>query len=591
MTFSPYVLGTGIAGWNFLDRTRVQQQQIFEKSPILDRAVQDFTQKIEGIQSSDQLLDDYNVLKVALGAFGLDEDINNRAFIKKVLDSDLSEPTSFANRLNDNRYLGLAQTFGFGGETGPQLPSSSVEKPYANVASPEDLLSNQTLLNQALDDFGLKKYAGNEFFLMRVLESDTTDPASFVNRLSDSKLADFANAFQFNQPPEYTSSMEALVGEFGAMNDGNGPATADELLENEDLLAAVVESFDLEYTNTIFLKRMLESNPYDPNSPVNQQEDPRYLAMSRAFGFGISDINSFTSPEELLAQPLLLEDALEQFNLSNPGEQYIRDVLESDLSDPNSFVNQPSNLAFYDFAEAFQNEWPSAPSRMQVLASEVGGKLAGYEQPQQFVFDFDAFEAGLDVFNISERELDFDVMIKAFESDLSSEISYANLHRDPNLKAMAHAFAFNPGGSDHTYPAGFAQEIADLYRDRNFEIAIGESDPNMRLALSLERELQSIADAGGSEDAHWFGIIGSPPLKSMFETALGLPASFGQLDVDRQVNEMKERAQTSFGTTHPADLLETEKLDEFRNRFLLLSGLNSDQAANGFSDPIFTLFQ
>ncbi|AHD08800.1 DUF1217 domain-containing protein [Phaeobacter gallaeciensis] len=591
MTFSPYVLGTGIAGWNFLDRTRVQQQQIFEKSPILDRAVQDFTQKIEGIQSSDQLLDDYNVLKVALGAFGLDEDINNRAFIKKVLDSDLSEPTSFANRLNDNRYLGLAQTFGFGGDAGPQLPSSSVEKPYANVASPEDLLSNQTLLNQALDDFGLEKYAGNEFFLMRVLESDTTDPASFVNRLSDSKLADFANAFQFNQPPDYASSMEALVGEFSAMNDGNGPANADELLENEDLLKAVVDSFDLEYTNTIFLKRMLESNPYDPDSPVNQQEDPRYLAMSRAFGFGISDINSFTSPEELLAQPQLLEDALEQFNLSNPGEQYIRDVLESDLSDPNSFVNQPSNIAFYDFAEAFQNEWPSAPSRMQVLANEVGGKLAGYEQPQQFVFDFDAFEAGLDVFNISERELDFDVMIKAFESDLSSEISYANLHRDPNLKAMAHAFAFNPGGSDHTYPAGFAQEIVDLYKDRNFEIAIGESDPNMRLALSLERELQSIADAGGSEDAHWFGIIGSPPLKSMFETALGLPASFGQLDVDRQVNEMKERAQTSFGTTHPADLLETEKLDEFRNRFLLLSGLNSDQAANGFSDPIFTLFQ
>ncbi|WP_405117448.1 DUF1217 domain-containing protein [Phaeobacter sp. BS23] len=152
-----------------------------------------------------------------------------------------------------------------------------------------------------------------------------------------------------------------------------GLATADELLENKDLLAAVVESFDLEYTNTIFLKRMLESNPYDPDSPVNQQEDPRYLAMSRAFGFGISDINSFTSPEELLAQPQLLEDALEQFNLSNPGEQYIRDVLESDLSDPNSFVNQPSNLAFYDFAEAFQNDWPSAPSRMQVLANEVGG--------------------------------------------------------------------------------------------------------------------------------------------------------------------------------------------------------------------------
>ncbi|MFS4580457.1 DUF1217 domain-containing protein [Phaeobacter sp. C3_T13_0] len=590
MTFSPYVLGTGIAGWNFLDRTRVEQQRIFDKSPILDRAVEEFTQKIDSIKTSDQLLDNYNVLQVALGAFGLEEDINNRAFIKQVLDSDLSEPTSFANRLNDNRYLGLAQTFGFGSEDGPQLPSNTADKPYVTVASPEDLLSNQTLLTQALEDFSLQKYAGNEFFLMRVLESDTSDPASFVNRLSDPNLTGFVNAFKFNQSPEYSTDMEALVGEFSAMNDGNGPANADELLADEGLLNAVIKSFDLEYTNTIFLKRMLESNPHDPESPVNQREDPRYVAMSRAFGFGISDINEFTSPDELLAQPGLLADALEQFNVSNPGEQYIRDVLESDLSDPNSFVNQPENLAYYDFADAFQNEWPTAPSRMKVLADEVGSKLSGYDTPQQFVFDFDAFEAGLDVFNISNRALDFDVMIKAFESDLSSETSYANLHRDPNLKAMANAFAFNSGESDHTYPGGFGQEIANLYKDRNFEIAIGESDPNMRLALALERELQTIADSGGSEDAHWFGIIGSPPLKSVFETALGLPSNFGQLNIDRQVTEMKERSLASFGTTHPADLLESDKLDEFRNRFLLLSGLNSDQTTAGFSDPVLMLF-
>ncbi|APG47630.1 DUF1217 domain-containing protein [Phaeobacter porticola] len=590
MTFSPYVLGTGIAGWNFLDRTRDQQQKIFDKSPILDRAVKDFSQKIESIETADQLLDNYNVLKVALGAFGLEEDIGNRAFIKKVLESDLSEPTSFANRLNDSRYLGMAQTFGFGSEDGPQLPSASAEKPYADVTSAEDLLSKPTLLNQALNEFGLQKYAGNEFFLMRVLESDLTDQDSFVNRLSDTRLADFASQFKFNQPPEYTSSMEALVGEFKALNDGEGPANADELLGNDDLLNAMIESFDLTYTNPIFLKRMLESNPYDAASPVNQQEDPRYLAMSRAFGFGVPDIDGFSTPEELFEHSELLEEALDQFNVSNPGEDYLRQVLESDLSDPNSFVNQPSNLAYYDFAEAFQNEWPTAPSKMKVLADEVDGKLAGYENPRQYVFDFDAFEAGLDVFNINERALDFNVMIRAFESDLSSEISYANLHRDPKLKAMASAFAFNPGGSDRTYPPGFAEEIAGLYKDQNFEIAIGESDPNMRLALAFERELQSIADAGGSEDAHWFGIIGSPPLKSFFETALGLPSSFGQLSVDRQVTEMKDRAFASFGTTHPADLLEADKLDEFRNRFLLLSELNSDLTATGFSDPIFALF-
>ncbi|MCA0855536.1 DUF1217 domain-containing protein [Phaeobacter italicus] len=590
MTFSPYVLGTGIAGWNFLDRTRTQQQQIFEKSPILDRAVQDFTNKIDSIQTADQLLDDYNVLQVALGAFGLEEDIANRAFIKQVLESDLSDPRSFANRLNDNRYLGLAQTFGFGSEDGPQLPSASAEKPYVNVASPEDLLSNKTLLNQALDDFGLQRYAGNEFFLQKVLESDLSDDNSFVNRLSDTRLADFASQFKFNAPPEYTSSMDAMLGEFTAMNDGAGPANADELLGNETLLNAVIETFDLEYTNPIFLKRMLEADPYDENSAVRQQEDPRVLAMSRAFGFGMPDINSFSSPDELFARPELLEEVLDQFNNSNPGEDFLRQVLESDLSDPNSFVNQPGNLAFFDLAEAYQTEWTPPPSKVKVLADEVGTKLSGYESPRQFVFDFDAFEAGLDVFNMNERQLDFSFMLKVFESDLSSETSYANLYRDPNVQAMANAFAFNPGGNDRTYPPGFAEEIADLYTDRNFEIAIGESDPNMRLALALERELQSIADAGGSEDAHWYGIIGSPPLKTVFESALGLPSSFGQLDVDRQVNEMKDRAFASFGTTHPADLLKPDKLEEFRNRFLLLSELNSDTASAGFSDPIFALF-
>lgn len=100
-------------------------------------------------------------------------------------------------------------------------------------------------------------------------------------------------------------------------------------------------------------------------------------------------------------------------------------------------------------------------------------------------------------------------------------------------------------------------------------------DKIMRLALALERELQDVADAGGSENAHWYNIIGSPPLRSVFETALGLPSGIGQLDIERQLSEMKDRAFSAFGTTHPADFLEPEMLDQFRKRFLLLSDLNS----------------
>ncbi|KIC22119.1 MULTISPECIES: DUF1217 domain-containing protein [unclassified Leisingera] len=571
MSFTPYVFGTGIAGWTFLQRTQAQQQEVFEKSPILDRRVQDFTQRITSIQNSDQLLDDYNLLQVTLGAFGLDEDIGNRAFIQKVLDSDLSDSKSFVNRLNDSRYLALAQTFGFNSPDGPQLPSAKGGSEFAGITTADDLLSNQTLLKKALDNVGLKGMENNQFFLQKVLESDLSDPDSFANKLTDTRFADFAKQFEFGKPPEYGNSIQALVSEFNQHTEGL--ASADDLLEDEDLLQAVIETFDLERTNKDFLRRVLNSDTTDPDSFVNQLEDTRYLNVSRAFGFGYPDINAMTDPDELLQNPELLADALDQFNVSDRGETFLRQVLESDLSDPNSFVNQPDNIAYYDFADAFQNTWPEHVSKMQVFSDEITDKLDSLSSATELVFDLSLFEASLDIFGLSHRDSDFNVMIKTLDSDLSSEISYANLHHDNNMKAMAYAFSFNKGTEAQVYPDGFADEIADLYTTRQFEIAIGESDPNMRLALAFERELQAVVDEGGSENAHWYNIMGSPPLRTVFETALVLPSGFGQLDIERQLGEMKDRTQAAFGVTHPADLLEPDMLDQFRRRFLLMTDI------------------
>ncbi|NVK13246.1 MAG: DUF1217 domain-containing protein [Rhodobacteraceae bacterium] len=571
MSFTPYVFGTGIAGWTFLQRTQAQQQEVYEKSPILDRQVQDFKERITSIQNSDQLLDDYNLLQVTLGAFGLDEDINNRAFIQKVLDSDLSDSKSFVNRLNDSRYLALAKTFGFNSPDGPQLPSAKGGSEFAGISTADDLLSNATLLKKALDNVGLKGMENNQFFLQKVLESDLSDPDSFANKLTDTRFADFAKQFEFNKPPEYDSSIQALVSEFNQHTDGL--ASADDLLEDEELLQAVVETFDLERTNKDFLRRVLNSDTTDPDSFVNQLEDTRYLNVSRAFGFGYPDIDAMTDPDELLLNPELLADALDLFNVSDRGETFLRQVLESDLSDPNSFVNQPDNIAYYDFAEAFQGTWPDHVSKMQVFSDEITDKLDSLSTATELVFDLNLFEASLDIFGLSHRDSDFNVMIKTLDSDLSSEISYANLHHDKNMKAMAYAFSFNKGEVAQDYPDGFADELADLYTTRQFEIEIGNSDPNMRLALALERELQAVADEGGSENAHWYNIMGSPPLRTIFETALALPSGFGQLDLERQLVEMKDRAFSSFGTTHPADLLEPDMLDQFRRRFLLMTDL------------------
>lgn len=121
MTFTPVVPTGGLVGWRFLERTRERQMSSLASTPATQRAETDFRTRIGRIGSAAELVADRGLLSVALTAFGLSEDLPNRAFIQRVLDSDPSDRRSFANRLADKRYADLARAFGFASETGNRL--------------------------------------------------------------------------------------------------------------------------------------------------------------------------------------------------------------------------------------------------------------------------------------------------------------------------------------------------------------------------------------------------------------------------------------------------------------------------------------
>lgn len=114
MTFSPVVPLGGFTGWKFLTRTEEAQRAVLARDPAIRRDVDYFREKIGTITTADQLVSDRRLLTVALGAFGLDADINNRAFIRKVLDDGTLTTGALSNRLADKRYLELSKAFGFG---------------------------------------------------------------------------------------------------------------------------------------------------------------------------------------------------------------------------------------------------------------------------------------------------------------------------------------------------------------------------------------------------------------------------------------------------------------------------------------------
>lgn len=125
MTFAPVVAGPGLVGWRFLERTFETQSAVFEKSPVLARDVDYFRENIKSVQTAEDLVSDRRLLTVALGAFGLGDDVNNRYFIQRILEDGTTKDDALANRLSDSRYTDLSAAFAFGDRPIPRTQLSS----------------------------------------------------------------------------------------------------------------------------------------------------------------------------------------------------------------------------------------------------------------------------------------------------------------------------------------------------------------------------------------------------------------------------------------------------------------------------------
>jgi len=78
----------------------------------------DYYQKNIGkVKTVDDFMSDYRLYSYAVKAHGLEDMAYARAFMKKVLESDLTDSSSFANTLTDKRYKDFASAFNFAGST------------------------------------------------------------------------------------------------------------------------------------------------------------------------------------------------------------------------------------------------------------------------------------------------------------------------------------------------------------------------------------------------------------------------------------------------------------------------------------------
>ena len=160
---------------------------------------------------------------------------------------------------------------------------------------------------------------------------------------------------------------------------------------------------------------------------------------------------------------------------------------------------------------------------------------------------------------------------RILEDGTAREDALANRLADDRYKRLSAAFGFGPGEFRKTSLETAMAEIAEQNRIQSFEVAVGAQDQTMRIALYAQRELGTLARQESSEKAKWFAMMGLPPLRQMFETALGLPAGFGKEDIDKQADVFRDRTRSALGSDRMEQFADPEAVERLTNLYLARS--------------------
>lgn len=173
--------------------------------------------------------------------------------------------------------------------------------------------------------------------------------------------------------------------------------------------------------------------------------------------------------------------------------------------------------------------------------------------------------------------LENDINSKAFiqkilEGGTLKEGSLANRLADKQYQKLSAAFGFGDFATPRSKLSDFPDKVLSAYQTRSFEVAVGVQNDDLRLAMNAEREVADLAGkSSSSNDARWFSVLGSTPLRRVFEKALGLPSAFATLDIDRQLEVLKDKAKSQLGTDQLSDFTDPVAMEKLLRRFLIRS--------------------
>ena len=208
------------------------------------------------VTSISQFVGNYRLLSYALQAYGLGDQVNNKALVSKVLQGGTTNPRALANTLPNDAWKRFAAAFNFSA-TGSAAPTSST-----SVATTKaDYLEQQLEDDQGAMDPGVQL----ALYFQRIAPTIT----SGYSVLADKNLTEVAQTI-FNLPPG--TSANQIDKEAGALKKLMPIAD----LQNPTKLKSLVERFTATYD--------LNYGPggIDANTPLTVANSNKTSAVSAA---------------------------------------------------------------------------------------------------------------------------------------------------------------------------------------------------------------------------------------------------------------------------------------------------------------------
>lgn len=235
--------------------------------------------------------------------------------------------------------------------------------------------------------------------------------------------------------------------------------------------------------------------------------------------------------------------------------------------------------------EAFNNS-----AQIQRDSDYFRANIKNVQSAEDLVSDRQLLSVALGAFGLSDDVNNKFFIQKVLEEGTLDDEAFSNRLADKRYYEMAKTFAFDIF-PPNTVLTSFGDNIVSQFQTREFEVSVGNKDEDLRLALGVEREINSLVERDLSEASSWLAVMGSPPLRRVFEVALGLPTQFAAIDIDKQVEVFQEKSQRTFGSSNPVEFVNKDLQESLIKNFLFRSELDAAKAATARGAVALSLLQ